>query len=290
MSDQPRVDLLEGDAPVAVDAGAPLDVPAAPHDAGAPLDAPDVLLDAGAPLDAPDVLHDAGAPLDALHDVSVPPVDVGGGADAGCSDGGCVTAPTTRYRVLRDPPEVAYVDVCGTAGATRVLTLQDDARVRVSLPFAFRYWSTDFAVGSPLNVTTNGWVSLSATTSFLRSSSIPATLEPNATLAPYWRDIQVRGDGVCVTTLGASPARRFAVEWKNALDVNNANTQFTFELVLHETTHVIDFAYRTMTNAPSATVGVERPDGAEAASHCAADAGTWCRPVAGSRFRYLPIP
>ena len=72
--------------------------------------------------------------------------------------------------------------------------------------------------------------------------------------------------------------------------MNNANTQFTFELVLHESTNVIDFAYRTMTNAPSATVGVENPAGTEAVSHCPEDAGAWCRPVAGSRFRYLPIP
>ena len=242
------------------------------------------------PYDNADYVHDAAAPLDVLRDAGASPNDLGVATDTACADAACVTGPTTRYRVVRDPPEVTYVDVCGTAGAMRVLTLQDDARVRVSLPFAFRYWSSDLAAGSPVNVTSNGWVSLSATTSFLRSSSIPTTAEPNATLAPYWRDIQVRGDGVCVITLGAAPDRRFAVEWKNALDVNNANTQFTFELVLHETTHVIDFAYRTMTNAPSATVGVENPAGTEAVTQCPDDAGTWCRPVAGSRFRYLPIP
>ncbi len=188
------------------------------------------------------------------------------------------------------PPEVTHLDACAAPGAQRLFVLRDDERARATLPFAFRYWATDLAANSPVNVTSNGWISLSTDTLSTRSGSLPNPAAPNAVLAPYWRDIQIRGDGVCVATLGTAPARRFVVEWRNALDVNNASTQLTFEVVLHEGTHLIDLSYQAMTNAASATVGLENPSGSEAISGCLGSTTPWCRPPAGTRLRFAPIP
>lgn len=278
-----------------VDAGAPTDV-AAPTDAGLDTGTVDLgVADTGSTdtgstdtgsmdTGARDIGVDAGA-RDVGVDADAPDVGVDVPIDAGVDAG-----PATRYRVVVDPPGVAHLDACAAPGASRLFRSQDDERTRVALPFAFRFWATDHPAGSPVNVTTNGWISLSDTTETRRSSTLGIPYEPNAVVAPFWRDIVMSGDGMCVATIGASPDRRFVVEWRNATDTLNASTRFTFELVLHETTNLIDFSYVALTSPYAASVGLENQAGTEAVSSCPADAGNYCRPAVGSRVRYQPIP
>lgn len=296
-TDAGAADAVAVDAPVddasapvdlggSVDLGVPTDVAATTDagtvDTGADAGVSDLGVDTGA-VDAgtPDVGVDAGTP-DVGVDAGAPDV----GVDAGSVDAG----PATRYRVVLDPPGVTHLDACAATGATRLFRYGDDERTRVSLPFAFRFWATNHPAGSPVNVTTNGWISLSDTTETRRSSTLGITYEPNAVIAPFWRDIVMSGEGMCVATMGASPDRRFVVEWRNATDTTNASTRFSFELVLHETTNLIDFSYVALSSPYAASVGLENQAGTEAVSSCAADAGAYCRPTVGSRVRYQPIP
>jgi len=100
---------------------------------------------------------------------------------------------------------------------------------------------------------------------------------PTMMIAPFslrrdgqWLRLQNTGSRFCSATVGTAPNRRFAVEW-NDLTLDDADTamHLTFEVVLHETTNVIDIFYRRLepstgvlarfTNGSLADIGLAGP-------------------------------
>jgi hypothetical protein len=62
-----------------------------------------------------------------------------------------------------------------------------------------------------------------------------------------------------------------------------------FEIVLHETTGVIDLLYSTMTGAQSSTVGIENSTGTIGLGGCE-DGTTTCTTPSNTRIRFTPSP
>ena len=117
-----------------------------------------------------------------------------------------------RYARVPMPPAVDFVAACGMPGAVMMLAGTDDGSFRTTLGFPFRYWATDLAAGAMVNVSSNGFLNLDGSLAASLSGTVPATVTPNAVIAPYWGDNMNRGNQ-CVVTLGAAPARQQVFLW-----------------------------------------------------------------------------
>ncbi|MFO0631176.1 MAG: hypothetical protein U0325_36895 [Polyangiales bacterium] len=218
-----------------------------------------------------------------------------------CSAGRCVMT-------LDEPlPARSTTGVsCRRAAPRRQLQLPNAAAcaVRVELPFAFRYWSTNLAAGAMVNVATSGFLNLTGGTDTARTGTIPSTVAPNGLIAPYWRDQRMRG-GVCLATLGAAPNRQWVIEWNDAgfaatgdagvsLDGGAPvapESHLTYEVILTEGTNTIDFVYQRMEPFLQATVGIENVTGASpGASGCPDPSVFACTPFPSYVVRFEPIP
>jgi hypothetical protein len=183
-----------------------------------------------------------------------------------------LTAPTPVVTYTPSTPAgVAFVDVCAMTGVGTALSALDDATVSIpvtgiTIPFPLRMYGVD--VTPPIAVSTNGWLSLSRTTTTALSGSIPSPTEPNLTIAPLWTDLFSRTPGICYAVLGTAPNRQFVVEWNDEQECCGTmpTTHLTYEAVINEapmgTNNTIDLVYQRidgMTRVPVA--GIENDDG-----------------------------
>jgi hypothetical protein len=192
---------------------------------------------------------------------------------ASATDGGvatqarCLPAPYAESTA----PAGGYIDACATGRSEPFYSRDviDNRTLRpLSLPFAFRYYGRAQTLFWP---GTGAWGSFGAnrpTISDVRFLQAPTGAEllqpfgahtspvPGSNSPSVW--LQPSGSRICTATVGAAPDRRFAVEW-NDLTIGNAGTaaHLTFEVVLHETTHVIDFLYRRLDYTPGADLEVD---------------------------------
>jgi hypothetical protein len=208
-----------------------------------------------------------------------------------CTGGVCTSPPPGRYTQGTPPATVTFIDACAQAGMRRDLASLDDSAVLVPLPFAFTFWGASIAASSQVNIATNGFLNLGATTTIASlSGSIPSTVTPNNVVAPQWGDLVTGANGVCSVTLGAAPNRRWVVHWSNASNYPRGGTAvLNFEVILNEGSNTIDFLYSTMTGAGTRAVGLENATGALAIGGCAGVA-TSCVIAANTRVRFTPSP
>ena len=205
-----------------------------------------------------------------------------------CGGGTCsIPVPTTRY-VQQGSPQT-FIDACSVPGRLTYLAGADDAAVRVSLPFAFRYWTTDLAANAQINLTSNGWIGMLGDTAADLGGTLPNASAPNGVIAAYWRDNYNRSPGMCVATVGTAPNRQWVVEWQNQYHYGSGSESLTYEIVLSETTNTIDLVYQTMSGVGSGAVGSENAAGTAGVGGCPGG-GTICGPTSGYRTRFAPAP
>jgi hypothetical protein len=193
--------------------------------------------------------------------------------------------------VLDNDAEASRVRACDRAGAMRVLANVDDDSIRVPLVFPFTFWGTRLEPGAPINISTNGFISLDGVRASPTSGSIPMEGAPDGVIAAYWTDIVTTATGVCTAVVDAAPARRFAIEWRDAVYFSNRGVNVSVEMVLHENGGVIEFLYPSLMTsmAPrTATVGVESLDGLDGLSLCTNPTGAGCPRTSGQRVTLRP--
>ena len=202
-----------------------------------------------------------------------------------CAAGACTGGP---HYAVDGMPTVAYIDACGAAGAQHLVTSVDDAVANATVPFATRWWGTLLPAGTSMAISSNGNVQVNTTTgSSTLSGTIPSTSTPNGVMAMQWTDLYTSATGVCVATVGTAPNRSWVAQWVGTryyADTNSLN----FEVIVHEGSGIIEFAYAAMSGVLSATVGLENPAGTEAVSPC--PTGTSCSATSNLRARFTPIP
>jgi hypothetical protein len=203
-----------------------------------------------------------------------------------CIAGAC--GGGAHYSVDAAPAGITYVDACSAPGAQRILMTVDDQAVVAPLPFATRWWGAPLTAGTPMAVTSNGVIQINGSAGFFTTSgSIPSVFAPNSVIAPQWADQVTTSSGVCVATLGTAPARRWVSQWVGThyyADTNSLN----YEVIVHEGSGVIEFAYAAMSGSQPATIGLESPDGTQAVGPC--PSGNNCTAVSNYRARFTPIP
>ena len=192
----------------------------------------------------------------------------------------------------RPQPSFSYLDLSRDPEAFRLEfrldeeedQTPDDSLASVALPFKFVLFTRAFPEGSPVNISTNGWVSLTPAvggTAEWENGRIPGHQVPRPDrsvgqmpanlIAPFFHDLVVGESDSAVYTrvLGEAPNRRLIIEWKNfaAYDDDEEDaepdytTRLTFQAVLYEGSNDIAFQYRTLhgplTQGESATIGLQ---------------------------------
>ncbi len=205
-----------------------------------------------------------------------------------CFAGVCGAARPTRY--LQAASAQPFIDACAAPGSTTILSGVDDQIIAQPLPFPVRFWNRDIAAGAMVGVSSNGYIQMNSSLDNSLSGTIPSASTPNAMIAAYWGDNFTSTPGICLATTGTAPNRKWVVQWADAYHCcSRGTTSTTYEIIVSETSGIIDFVYRTMTDARDSTVGLENDTGMMAIGGCAMGA-TRCTPATGTATRFIPIP
>ena len=182
------------------------------------------------------------------------------------------------------------------AGGTS-LSLGDDQAALVELPFDFNFYGVDY---SSLFVAANGIIGITSSSSIEAhvNTAVGVAANPNGFVAPHWDDlVQGFGSQIRVTTSGDPGSQVTAVSWVNMrhfTSESNGSSTITFQALLHEADGVIvfnyqdlDFANPAISNARSATVGMEDEVG-DVSTRISVDGST---PISSLRsYRCAPPP
>ncbi len=204
---------------------------------------------------------------------------------------------TNTYSALSSPTVVS-------SGVT-----MNDATFSVTLPFSFRFNGTLY---SQIYLSENGYVSFGTTNpGTTTNSSISSSNSGFEVAAPFSADLQgsASTSQLSYLTSGTSPNRIFTAEWKNMRFLGGTGQTFSFQVLLKETTNIVEFKYSTVTNtgtAGSAQVGLRGANNSTflnrttTSSWSSTTAGTansaTCAvsgsvvPAVNTLFRFTPIP
>ena len=161
-----------------------------------------------------------------------------------------------------------------------VVQINDDQWTNgLQIGFSFNFYGTSYTT---FNVSSGGFISftvLAAHYEDANNDSIPNANLPNNIIAVSWDDIFLRNWNdlnhdrkIFYRTVGTAPYRKLIVAWLAVRKDSNALVEYTFEIVLHETTNLIVFNYNSITGSGAgvglneATIGIENtfgidPDG-----------------------------
>lgn len=140
-----------------------------------------------------------------------------------------------------EAPTYTHFDISGEEDAT-LLELHDDDNATVQLPFDFTFYGRAYEEGSPVTVSSNGWISFKEesdyTVNFFRNWGIPSSLGPTGMIAAFWDDLgQPRESStMSVYTWYDQAEGRFIIEWHDTMnrylftDGENYPAQFTVVL------------------------------------------------------------
>ncbi len=183
-------------------------------------------------------------------------------ATAGGTYGGNFTLCTAGTYTMTSNA-VAFDDLTTqTVGRINLTTAQaDDASQAVQLtPFPFFYF------GSPIvrySVNSNGWAAFYAqasATNYGTGETIPAIAVPNMITSVYRRDLNGTGKNCWQLVKGTAPNRQLVIQWDQYVPFGFLTTN-TFELILNESTNVIEYRYATLNAGVPNVCGLEEVSG-----------------------------
>lgn len=140
----------------------------------------------------------------------------------------------------------------------------DDCNVAVTLPFAYTFYGTSHAAGSPVQLNSNGVLAFgSASPAKFTNTPLPASGFSDAIFG-YWSDLRTDGGngGIFTSISGTAPNRIWTVQWTSSVYTNNSSKVY-FEIRLYEGEQRFDIEYGTKVDPAGnpATVGVQQGTG-----------------------------
>jgi hypothetical protein len=144
----------------------------------------------------------------------------------------------------------------------------DRGRAPLPLGFTFPYFNKTY---SQVTVTANGVLffepssAQNLTSDFFANLPLPNVAEPNATLAPFWDDLDGRNPTSALRSqsVTGTNGNGLAIEWSH-WSMHFGSYDLNFQVRIWEN-GIVDFYYGSMSGSGasvSATVGIESPDGA----------------------------
>lgn len=193
------------------------------------------------------------------------------------------------------PPETNYL------GNVVVSEYIDDGSYGpYNIGFTFSYWGTNY---TQFYINSNGQVLFGSGSLESAEAAIPDAAAPNNFIAAFWDDLVVDSYGkILYTTIGASPNRKLVVQFTNMGFYEYPSTLGTFQVILHETSNIIQLQYRLIVlpnsercRGGSATIGLENASGTAGVQYAyqnptalsSADAISFT-PVAGPSYTINP--
>ena len=173
-------------------------------------------------------------------------------------------------------PPGTYTAIAGTIAPFEGGTasdLDDDYSNSLPIGFTFTYCSVAY---TSLSVSWNGFVTLGETFGtegyYINDLSNTVTtfgVTPNAPrpiLAPLWTDLKYAATTqISYITSGTAPNRTFTVQWGNSGFYSSSTPREGVQLILHETSNIIDFVYQkisTGTYSSGCAIGITGGSGA----------------------------
>ena len=131
----------------------------------------------------------------------------------------------------------------------------DDQSKQFSLPFTFNFYGNNY---NSVYVCSNGFLSFTSSSNSYKPVEIPNTGDPNALVAPFWRDLTPDASGTITYT---STSSYFVVTWNNVKNYSNSNRQ-TFQVILYSNGE-IKFQYQSVSHDVTTSIGIENQDGSD---------------------------
>ncbi len=224
-------------------------------------------------------------------------------AAGGCFDPQTQTLDLSRPRTLdftlpRRSDAFGYT--CGLEAAafeeaaTVVPISGDDVAGTIDLPFPFRFYGFPY---TRAHVCTNGFIEFvgpATTNCSVANAAIPTTGRPNGAIYSFWDDTFVDSQASIRTELkGASPNRRFVIEFRNLHFFQDTSRRVDFNIVLHENGEIVT-QYRNLADdgretGNQATIGIENHTGQDAL-RVSFDQSVLAPAPAVTSIRYRPPP
>ena len=159
-----------------------------------------------------------------------------------------------------DGTAVAGTYVLRPVPATVAIAGDDAVSPPIAIGFPFEFYGQTY---TSINVSTNGFVTVGDTSNgCCAGGPIPSATAPNGVIALYWIDLnQSSGGSITWGLQGTAPNRELVVSW-NAVPHFSGGLPVTGQIVLHETTSLIELVCATCTtNGGIHTQGAESADG-----------------------------
>lgn len=221
-----------------------------------------------------------------------PSIDIG--SDTVTCPPGCITF-TAEYEGAGNTTDYTVSDIPYApdpyAGTSRFLS-DDGTLGPIAIGFSFCFYGntyTNYYIGA------NGWISFTPTTGAYTPYAIPTTsavVPKNCIMGP-WHDLNPGVGGFIKTqTLGVAPYRRLVVTWQSMPFFSCTGTLNTQQIIIYETTNVIENHIQTKLTCPSwvggrAVQGVHNLPGTAAVSVAGRNNTVWT--TSNHAVRYTPL-
>lgn len=187
---------------------------------------------------------------------------------------------------------IPYAPIAG-AGISSGLTCDDCLSATFPIGFNFDFYCTTY---SQFKISSNGFITFdlaSFANGCCTGQTLPNATTPNNLIALLWEDLN---PGTCGSytyfTTGVAPNRRLCVNLNNVCFFGSTTSTVSGQIVLHETTNIIDMFINTM-NPPSTfdlmTMGLENATGLFGESVPGRNSQNYTIPAPEGR-RFTPVP
>jgi hypothetical protein len=181
----------------------------------------------------------------------------------GANNQGLLDIPVSLYGKRIDPYEVTFPTYNTSLEfnvGTPVASSDDATHGPFNIGFTFNFFGnnyTQFYIGS------NGWIGFSSgQTTGYTAAYIPNSSSPKNVIMADWEDLYPGASNIYYKTIGTSPNRKLVVNFYNVPHYTCRTNKTTFQIVLSETTSVIDINYssKPLCTTNNATAGLVNVD------------------------------
>jgi hypothetical protein len=203
---------------------------------------------------------------------------------------GVAASGTVNFKVGANAPSANFAETgynfidASAAGGGSALSFSgpnplDDGLASVQLPFTFSLFNDTYLAGSPVTISTNGWLSLEKFddpytyqngplpgNSAVDASGVARTIPP-ALIAPFHDDLALLPyiSSISTKLTGIAPNRQFIIQFTRLTALDDAgrdqSASLTFEAILYEGSNDIQFVYQNVSGShsdgSSATIGLQ---------------------------------
>lgn len=193
--------------------------------------------------------------------------------------GGCSTYSVTN---------IPYSPINGTG--TNVVLGNNQISPPLPIGFTFNFFCLNY---TQFYISSNGFISFSSSPDGCCSGQlIPDATSPNNLIALAWEDFDPSlGGTISYFTTGTAPNRMLVVNYAQVPHAGGGGGPLTGQIVLHETSNIIDMYIGSMTSDGGAhTQGIEDFSGTNAFPSPGRNAVSWSTSNNGKRFTPGPSP